>query len=119
MQRLRDQLAHVAGVSVRTFGSAGYFSRGALFASGAVEAALSNRAWVTGSISRSHSIEKDDLSVALGLTQSRTDVSGGMSVVVGPAISAFGSVGRTISRRDANSATFTLTMGLAYAFSTR
>jgi hypothetical protein len=109
----------IRGTRWRTFGSAGYFSRGALFASGGLEAALSNRAWVTGSISRSHSIEKDDLSVALGLTQSRTDVSAGMSVVVGPAISAFGSVGRTISRRDANSATFTLTMGLSYAFSTR
>ena len=109
----------VRGNRWRTFGSAGYFSRGAFFASGAIEAALTNRAWITGSISRSHSIEKDDLSVALGLTQSRTDVSGGMSVVVGPAISVFGSAGRTISRRDANSATFTLTMGMAYAFSTR
>jgi hypothetical protein len=109
----------IRGTRWRTFGSAGYFSRGAFFASGAIEAALTNRAWVTGSISRSHSIEKDDLSVALGLTQSRTDVSGGMSVVVGPAISVFGSAGRTISRQDANSATFTLTMGMAYAFSTR
>ena len=59
----------IRGTRWRTFGSAGYSSQGALFASGAVEAALSNRAWVTGSISRSHSIEKDDLSVALGLTQ--------------------------------------------------
>ena len=36
----------------RTYGSAGYFSRGALFGSGALEIALSDSAWFTGSISQ-------------------------------------------------------------------
>ena len=37
----------------RAYGSAGYFSRGAVFGSGALEIALSDAAWFTGSISQS------------------------------------------------------------------
>jgi hypothetical protein len=102
----------------RVFGSAGYFSRGALFASGALELALSNRAWVTGTISESHSIARDDLSVALGLSQTRTDVSGGLAVALSPIVVAFGNVGRTISKQDPNSATLLLTSGVSFNFDT-
>jgi hypothetical protein len=104
---------------VRAFGSAGYFSRGALFASSAVELAVSDSVWITGSVSRSHSVTKDDLSVALGLTQSRTDVSGSAAVALLPGMSVFGAVGRTVSRRDANSATLSISTGLAFSFNVR
>jgi hypothetical protein len=57
-----------------------------------------------------------DLSVALGLAQSRTDVSGSLSVAMTPAMSAFGAVGRTISKQDVNSATLSLSCGIAYSF---
>jgi hypothetical protein len=100
----------------RAYGTAGYFSRGAIFASGAVEVALSNRAWMTGSISRSHSIDRDDVSGSMGLSQSRTDVSGGGTIALTPAVYVFATIGRTISRRDANSATVMLTTGLAFSF---
>jgi hypothetical protein len=108
----------VRGTGWRAFGSAGYFSRGSLFASGAVEAPVSDRAWVTGTISRSHSIERDDVSRSLGLVQTRTDVSGSLSVSVG-SMMMFGSVGRTISKLDANSSTLTFTAGVAVAFDGR
>lgn len=100
----------------RAFGSAGYFSRGALFASGAWQASVSSRAAVTASITRSHSVRRDDLSVALGLAQSRTDVSGSLSVAMTPGMSAFGAVGRTISKQDVNSATLSISCGIAYSF---
>jgi len=100
----------------RTFGSAGYFSRGALFASGALEVALTTRTAVTGTVSRSHSIRRDELSAALGLGQSRTDVSGALSVALNPAVSAFGAVARTISKQDANSSTLAVTGGVAFVF---
>jgi hypothetical protein len=102
--------------SWRAFGSAGYFSRKSLFASGALEATLSERVSVTGSVSRSHSMQADPLSVALGLAQSRTDVTGAAAVQVGPTMSVFGAVGRTISKQDANSASLTLSGGLSLAF---
>jgi hypothetical protein len=100
----------------RAFGSAGYFSRGALFASGAVQASLSDRVAVVGTITRSHSVRRDDLSVALGLAQSRTDVSGSVGIGVTPAASVFVAMGRTISRRDANSSTFSVAGGVAFSF---
>ena len=100
----------------RTYGSAGYFSRGALFAAGALEKAINARTSVTGSISHSHSIDPDPLSVALGLSQTRTDIAGGASVMATPKIAMYGSVGRTISKRDSNSASMMLTGGVSFNF---
>jgi hypothetical protein len=100
----------------RAFGSVGYFSRGALFASGALEVALSDRAWVTGSISESRSTERDDLSAALGVSKTRTDVSGGLSASVSPKLAIFGSIGRTISKQDSTSATVFFASGVSFSF---
>jgi hypothetical protein len=100
----------------RTFGSVGYFSRGALFASAAWQASVTRHAAVTASIIRSHSVRRDDLSVALGLAQSRTDVSGSLSLEMTAAMSVYGAVGRTISKQDINSATLSISTGLAYSF---
>jgi hypothetical protein len=105
----------VRGSRWRAFGSAGYFSRGALFASGALEIPISERAWVTGTVSRSHSIRRDDLSRAMGLVQTRTDVSGTVSGALGP-VMVFGTVGRTISQPDPNSSTLMVTSGVTMAF---
>jgi hypothetical protein len=100
----------------RAYGSAGYFSRGALFASGAVEMAVSDRVWLTGSISESHSLKRDDLSFALGLSKNRTDASGGVAVTVGSQAAVFGSVGRTVSNHDASSASLMFTGGVSLSF---
>jgi hypothetical protein len=100
----------------RAFGSAGYFSRGALFASGALEVALSRHMWVTGSISESHSLKRDDLSFALGLSKTRTDVSGGLAATVRPGTAVFGSIGKTVSKQDASSASLMFTTGVSLSF---
>ena len=100
----------------RLFGSAGYFSRGSLFAAAAAELALSDSAWFVGTISQSHSIAADDLSAALGLAQTRTDVSGGVTVMVRPNVAVFGNIGRTISRQDFTSTTVAVTGGVSYNF---
>lgn len=99
----------------RLYGSTGYFSRGALFASGAVERALGERMWVTGTISYSHSIDPDPLSSALGLTQTRTDVSGGAAVSMTDRMAVYGSVGRTISKHDANSSDLMVVGGVSFS----
>ena len=100
----------------RVFGSAGYFSRGALFASGALEIAVADRAWVTGTISQSHSLERDDLSTALGIASRRTDASGGVGVSLSPNLAVFGVIGRTLSSRDPTAASVFLTGGVAFGF---
>jgi hypothetical protein len=109
----------ITGEGWRAYGSSGYFSRGALFASGAFEKALSERAWLTGSITHAYSMQPDPLSVALGLAQTHTDVSGGAAVVIREGIAAFGSIGRTISRKDSNSAEIALSGGVSFNFAVR
>lgn len=103
----------------RTYGTAGYFSRGALFASGAVEVPVSGRAWVTTTISQSHSMKRDDLSFALGLSKNRTDVSGALAFSVRPAMVVFGSLGRTISRQDASATSVMFTTGVSMSLDGR
>jgi hypothetical protein len=100
----------------RAFGTAGYFSRGALFAAAGGELALTDRAWLVGAITQSHSVDTDNLSAALGLAKTRTDVSAGLTISATPGIALFGSVGRTISRRDDNSASLAVTGGVSYSF---
>lgn len=100
----------------RVYGSTGYFSRGALFASGAVEVAVNDRTWVTAAISESRSNAKDDLSEALGYSKVRADISGGAGFAVAPSIAMFGTVGRTISRQDANSSKLFISGGLSVYF---
>ena len=87
-----------------------------MFASGAIEAAVTDRVWMTGTISRSHSLEDDALSEALGLSSTRTDVTVGATAAITPAFSVFGTVGRTLSRADANSASLFFTGGLSVSF---
>lgn len=98
----------------RVMGSGGYFSRGALFGAGAVEIELSKQVWATGSLSHSYSTRRDDLSAALGFHKSRTDVSGGVSYALRPDVAVYGSLGRTISARDDNSATLSLSAGVSF-----
>ena len=100
----------------RVYGSAGYFSRGAMFASGAVDVELSERTSINGAISQSYSMRHDDLSAALGLHKARTDVNGGFAYAVRPDVAIYTSIGRTISARDDNSATLMFNAGLSLGF---
>ena len=100
----------------RVMGTAGYFSRGALFGSGALEVELSKRAWATGSLNHSYSTRRDDLSAALGFHKARTDLSGGLTLALRPDVSVYGTLGRTVSAHDSNSATLIAGAGLVLGF---
>ena len=99
----------------RVYGSTGYFSRGSVFAGGAMELALSDRAWLTGTLSQSHVVNDKDAIDALGLARTRTDVSGGLAVALTPAWSVYGSIGRTLSQQDPDSATLVLSGGVSWS----
>ena len=100
----------------RAFGSGGYFSRGALFGSGAIEAAVSNRAWVMASLSQSYSTKADELTAALALPRGQTDITGGLTVAVNPMIAVYTTVGHTISNRETNAATLNFAGGVSFNF---
>jgi hypothetical protein len=103
------------GEGWRAFGSTGYFSRGAVFVSGALEIAVTDRAWLTASLSQSHSLDEDELSSALGIAQTRADASGGVGVSVTPRVAVFGIVGRTLSSKDPTSASIFVTSGATFS----
>jgi hypothetical protein len=95
----------------RAFGSGGYFSRGAVFASGAVEAALSERTWVTGSASETYSTRAPI--DPLALPRAQTDVTAGLTIVVAPNISVYGTLGHTLSDRAINGGTVNVAAGIS------
>lgn len=101
----------------RTFASGGYFSRGALFASGAVEAAVAERAWLMASLSQSYSTRADEITAALALPRGQTDITGGLTLALNPRIAVYGTVGHTISHRETNAGTLNLTSGMSFNFS--
>jgi hypothetical protein len=99
---------------LRLMASGGYFSRGALFGAAALEFELSDRAWLTSSLSHSYSTHHDDLSAALGVHKARTDVSGGLTYALRPDIAVYGTLGRTISGQDVNSASLIAAAGISF-----
>jgi hypothetical protein len=101
---------------VRLYGAGGYFSRGALFGSGAVEWTSARGYTVTGSLTHGYSLATDPLSDALGLNRQRLDVSGSVSRAVAKSIAIYGGVGRTLSRADANSTSISISGGVATFF---
>lgn len=102
----------------RVYAAGGYFSRGSVFGAGAVEVPVSSRVVVTGTLSHARSLKDDPLSDALELSQSRYDVAGGAMYVLTPTTTLFGSVGRTISRADANASSIALSGGVSFGFNT-
>jgi hypothetical protein len=98
---------------VRVYGSTGYFSRGVLFASGAVERAVNDRMVVTGALSQAYSSDRNALSEQIGLRRSRLDLTGSLSYVMSPALAVFGSFGRTISGMDPDSTRLLASVGLS------
>jgi hypothetical protein len=96
----------------RIYGATGYFSRGSLFASGALERAVSPQLSITGTLSTSYSTKADVVPVP-GLSRVRSDVSGGASYAVRPTWIVFGSLGRTISAHDQNSTNLSFACGVS------
>ena len=102
---------------VRLYGAGGYFSRGAVFGSGAAEWTSSRGYAVTGTLTSGYSLDADPLSDALGLNRRRVDASASVSRALTSAIAAYGGVGRTLSRTDANSTRISVSGGLVMFFS--
>jgi hypothetical protein len=102
----------------RVYGAGGYFSRGSVFGAGAVEVPVSSRVVVTGTLSHARSLKDDQLSDALELSKSRYDLAGGAMYVLTPTTTLFGSIGRTISRADANASSIALSGGVSFGFNT-
>jgi hypothetical protein len=103
----------------RAYGTVGYFSRGSVFASGALEVPVNEKVTATATLSHSRSLKDDPLSDAQELASSRWDVSGGAVYFFSPKATLYGSVGRTISRLDANGSSLSVGAGVSFGFQHR
>jgi hypothetical protein len=102
--------------SYRIFGSGGYFSRGALFGSGALEIPVHERVVATGVLTWTRALNDDLGADWLGLSKMRMDLSGAAGYVLSPSFVVFGSIGRTISAKDVNASSLVLSGGISVSF---
>ena len=100
----------------RAYGAMGYFSRGAVFGSAAVEVPASAKVTLTGALSYARSLETDALSDARQLARDRWDVTASGTYALTPTATLFGSVGRTVSRLDENASSLALGAGVSLGF---
>ena len=100
----------------RVYGSAGYFARGAIFSSGALEVPVTNRLIVTGALIQMRSLNDSSAADTLGLSKNRMDLAGASAYFVMPSVAAFGSVGRTISQAGPLGASLMLNGGVSISF---
>ena len=100
----------------RAYGATGYFSRGAVFGSAAVEVPATAKVTLTGALSYARSLKTDALSDARQLSRGRWDVTASGTYMLTPAATLFGSVGRTISRLDENASSLGVGAGVSLGF---
>lgn len=101
--------------TTRVYGSTGYFSRGAVFVSGAIERHVSAKVALTGALTQSWSTADAAATDALGLRGTRTDASGAVAAFLTPAFAVYASAGRTLSPIEYDGSRYVLSAGLAFA----
>ena len=79
----------------RVYGSAGYFSAGAVFGTGALEVTVNPHFLLTATVGESYATRVVDVTAGVG--RHRTDVSMGAAMLVKPTVSLFVAVGHSFS----------------------
>jgi hypothetical protein len=100
----------------RVYGSAGYFTRGAVFTGGALEWTSSSRLTLTGALTQSYSVRGDPTLDALGVSARRADVTGSVAYPFGQVAVGYVSIGRSLTSIEEGGTTFSLAGGLAVRF---
>jgi len=100
----------------RMYGSAGYFTRGSVFAGGALEW-TGTRMIVTGSLTQSYSIKSDVMLDSMGVGRQNVNVSGAVALPVTDRMAAFVNVGRTLTPIEDGGTKLALSGGVSIRFS--
>ena len=100
----------------RMYGSAGYFTRGSVFAGGALEW-TGTRMIVTGSLTQSYSIKSDVMLDSMGVGRQNVNVSGAVALPVTDRMAAFVNVGRTLTPIEEGGTKLALSGGVSIRFS--
>jgi hypothetical protein len=94
------------------YGSTGYFTRGSVFGSGAVEWPVTSKVTLAATMAHSYSVVADPISDALGLARHRTDANGGAYYTANAGVVFFTSIGRTFSPVDQTSGRLAVSGGV-------
>jgi hypothetical protein len=97
----------------RVYGSAGYFTRGAMFGGGAVEWTGASGVSLTGAIMQSYSTRLPTVTTT-AMERSHADVTFGIAAPVARAASVYGSVGRSLTSVESGGASLAVTGGLSF-----
>lgn len=97
----------------RVYGSTGYFSRGALFASGALEVPITDRVTATGVLALMKSTQNNPAADRLHVPGSRRDATGLLSYFASPSVALFVSAGRTIASNDPTATSLMISGGMS------
>jgi hypothetical protein len=100
----------------RVYGSAGYFTRGSVFAGSAVEW-TGSRVIVTGSLTQSYSVKQDVELDSLNVGRRHVDVSTTVAMPVTSTAAAYVSVGRNVVSVEGGGTTLALSGGISFRFS--
>jgi hypothetical protein len=101
----------------RTYASAGYFTRGAVFSGGAVEWTSARSVTLTGSVTHSYST-KNDLILDQGVaSRQRADVSFGVGYPLSRMAAASMSIGRSLTSMEQGGTSLALSGGVSFRFS--
>jgi hypothetical protein len=103
----------------RVFGSTGYFSRGALFAAGALEVPVGDRLVATGGLTLMRATNESSAADAIGLSKGRSDLTASAAYFLSPSIALFAGTGRTIGNADGTGTTFMLNGGVSVSYAPR
>jgi hypothetical protein len=103
----------------RVFGSTGYFSRGALFAAGALEVPVGDRLVATGGLTMMRATNESPAADALGLSKGRSDITASAAYFMSPSMALFVGTGRTIGNADGTGTTFMLNGGVSISYAPR
>ena len=100
----------------RVYGSAGYFTRGSVFAGGALEWTSPSRLTFTGALTQSYSILSDATLDAMGVGARRADVTGSVAMPIGQIAAGYVSIGRSLTSLEEGGTSLSLAGGLAFRF---
>jgi hypothetical protein len=101
---------------VRVYGSTGFFTRGAVFAAGALEIPINERLVATGALTHMRSIKDNAAADLIKLPNARTDVTGTGSFFVTPTFAVYGGLGRTVSELNVTGTSLMITAGVSATF---
>jgi hypothetical protein len=98
----------------RVYGSAGYFSRGSIFTSAAIEWAVPSGFVLTSALTQSYSTKDDPLSDQLGVGKQRMDITAGVGYPLADVAAAYVSVGRSLTSLDEGGTSLSIAGGISF-----